>query len=687
MNEMADERDRFDNQRRPPTASSSPLSSPCCSSTQKWLQVASPILRLSWSDRQMDEDPGEPDVGMQTSELPSSGLYEELFCTSQTSISLVPLTGALLTSSRAQSDVVKQGYLGKLDRNHRKYFVLRTGSHTGPSRLEWYKSQEKFTALEKSAGKAVLFGSGRQGVIYLRCCLGVSRIGSSRKGHTVALYAKDQTMVLVVGDQWEQEEWYMSIKKLMEEEQKDEEHVFDEEDDGYCTLPTAAFVKEVWPVMVKPRGLGRSKSLAGETRLCLTASALILVRVGACNDLPLVTIPLLSVRRFGHLDGLFFLELGRSAPHGPGEIWVEARDQGNSTLAQHIHEVVRETVRALRALPDFNRSPTSNHTNHSQLQTLIASKRCRPKYRDKQVNVTSLGSPLALPPRSSEIQTGMIQCDLEPRKPDKPEPESTLSFSSYLNSQSSGPETGSYMEMKMDHHLSVKKERENDCSQITMVTGDHSSVAPCRMEGWEPGEPGEQEVPGYMMMSPQVRHTLSVLPQDDYVTMTSPLKLDWPAYSSSSSFLQTSFSSSTSDSCSPVHPSHHQTSEHSQSHWLVTSVQQSETEGGQSQRSISCSTQPQDDARQEQKLSQHRNLPSQTRASSSTVGSVDGSGLMIPLFTGGQSCSRPVQASPHSGSGRSKQLQDVPDQCAVRRYRLLSCLPSCLQATTDPECV
>lgn len=154
------------------------------------------------------------------------------------------------------------------------------------------------------------------------------------------------------------------------------------------------------------------------------------------------------------------------------------------------------------------------------------------------MNVRPLDSPLALPPRSPEIQTGMIQCDLEPQKPDKPGPESTLSFSSYLNSQCSGPETGSYMEMKMDHHLPVKKERENDCSQITMVTGDHSSVAPCRMEGWEPGE---QEGPGYMMMSPQVRHTLSVLPQDDYVTMTSPHKLDWPAYSSSSSLLQTSF--------------------------------------------------------------------------------------------------------------------------------------------------
>ncbi len=63
----------------------------------------------------------------------------------------------------------------------------------------------------------------------------------------MVLYAKHQTMVLVVEDQWEQEEWYLAIKKLMEEEQKDEEHGegFDEEDDGYCTLPPAAFVREV----------------------------------------------------------------------------------------------------------------------------------------------------------------------------------------------------------------------------------------------------------------------------------------------------------------------------------------------------------------------------------------------------------------------------------------------------------
>lgn len=60
----------------------------------------------------------------------------------------------------------------------------------------------------------------------------------------MALYAKDQTMVLVVEDQREQEEWYMSIKKLMDEEHGEG---FDGEDDGYCTLPPAAFFKEVRP--------------------------------------------------------------------------------------------------------------------------------------------------------------------------------------------------------------------------------------------------------------------------------------------------------------------------------------------------------------------------------------------------------------------------------------------------------
>lgn len=138
--------------------------------------------------------------------------------------------------------------------------------------------------------------------------------------------------------------------------------------------------------------------------------------------------------------------------------------------------------------------------------------------------------------------------------------------------------------------------------------------------------------------------------------------------------------SSASDNYSPLHPSHRQTNEHSQPRWLVTSVQQSETQAGQSQTSISCSTRPLDDARQEQKSAQHRRCPAQTGATSSPVESVDGSDLMPPFVTSGPGYTRPVQVSPNPGTGQCSRLQAVADQSAVRRYRLSSCLPSCLQA-------
>ncbi|XP_030610178.1 insulin receptor substrate 2-B-like [Archocentrus centrarchus] len=638
---MAEGRDGCADQRKSPLASCSPLPCHRSSSTQTWLSVETPL----WNDSQTEQD--EASGNLQSSERPSPLFYEELFCAGRTSIPLAPLAPlacALLASSGPQSDVVKQGYLGKLERNHRRYFVLRAGSHTGPSRLEWYKSQEKFTAKEKSSGKATLFGSNKQGVIYLRRCLGVSRIASSRKGHIVALYPKDQTMVLVMEDQQEQEDWYVALKKLMEEEQKDEEHGEggDEEDDGYCTLPSAAFFKEVWPVTVKPRGLGSSKALTGENRLCLTAASLILVRVGAGNDLPSVTIPLLSVRRFGHLDGSFYLELGRSAPNGPGEIWMEVNDQGNRVLAQHIHEAVREAVQALRVLPDLSSSPISSH---SQTQGLLASKRCRPKYSNKLVNVRSQ-RPLALFPKSPDIQTSPTQAYVKPLEPDKTNLElsssSSFNFSPSRSQQSSMSETCSYMEMKMDH----------------------CSAAACGMQGLQPAE--DKEELGYMIMSPQVSRSSSVLARDDYVTMTSPHKNEQAAYSSFSSFLQTSFNSSSSDSYSPLHPSH-QTNECSQPHWLMTSAQQSEMDADQSQMLICCSIGPHDDVKQEEGVT-------------SPLGSIDGSDLMIPFVTFGSGCTRPIQASSNMDADQSSQFKAVPDRSSLRRCWMSLFLPVCLQA-------
>lgn len=128
------------------------------SSTQTWPLPLQPPCRID----QPDQDSPICGDGMQPS--PPSPCFEELFCFSHTSITLFPLCGTLVTSARPRSDLVRKGYLGKQERNHRRYFVLRSGSHTGPSRLEWYKSREKF-ALTESAGRAALFGPNKQGLV------------------------------------------------------------------------------------------------------------------------------------------------------------------------------------------------------------------------------------------------------------------------------------------------------------------------------------------------------------------------------------------------------------------------------------------------------------------------------------------------------------------------------------------
>ncbi|XP_008423930.1 insulin receptor substrate 2-B-like [Poecilia reticulata] len=566
-------------------------------------------LQFQLKNRHTEQDEEED-----SNESPSSRCFEELFCTKETPIPLAPLPCALMDASGPQGDVVKEGYLGKLERSHRRYFVLRTGSYTGPSRLEWYKNQEKFTAMEKSVGKAALFGTSKQGVIYLRCCLGVSRSGSSRKGHMVVLYDKDQTLVLVMEEQQQQEDWYLAIKRLVEDEQRDEEHEegFDEDDDGYCTLPPAAFFKEVWPVMVKPRGLGSSKLFTGENRLCLTASTLVMVRLGSSNDLPSVTIPLLSVRRFGHLDGFFFLELGRSAPHGPGEIWMEAGEEGNPVLAQHIHESVRETVRSLRALPDFTRSLTSSP---NQQPALLASKRRRPKQRDKLANMRTL-TPRVLHPRNSESQTSPAQHHRRAQTPEDTKSESSLSFTL---------------------HLSPARPQQNPAPETKSRT----------IQSWESAE--KEEGFGYMMMSPTVSHSLSELPQDDYVVMESPQKLNWPGYcsSSSSSSLQTSFSSSTCDSFSPLHPSRLQSSDISRQCCPGT------PENVPSSMETSFSAQPQQ------------------------AQDFDRSFLIPPFLLSGSGTKKPPQSSPNADTSQFSRPQ--PEQEQVRRHWLTGCLFSCFQ--------
>ncbi|CAL8383864.1 unnamed protein product [Arctogadus glacialis] len=105
--------------------------------------------------------------------------------------------------------------------------------------------------------------------------------------------------------------------------------------------PGPAF-KEVWQVKVWPKGLGQAKNLVGIYRLCLTDKTVNFVKLH--SDAAAVVLQLMNVRRCGHSENFFFVEVGRSAVTGPGEFWMQVDD---SVVAQNMHESLLEAMKAL----------------------------------------------------------------------------------------------------------------------------------------------------------------------------------------------------------------------------------------------------------------------------------------------------------------------------------------------------
>ncbi|CAO2625176.1 Insulin receptor substrate 1 [Lemmus lemmus] len=52
----------------------------------------------------------------------------------------------------------------------------------------------------------------------------------------------------------------------------------------------------------------------------------------------------MNIRRCGHSENFFFIEVGRSAVTGPGEFWMQVDD---SVVAQNMHETILEAMRAM----------------------------------------------------------------------------------------------------------------------------------------------------------------------------------------------------------------------------------------------------------------------------------------------------------------------------------------------------
>ncbi|CAL8389538.1 unnamed protein product [Boreogadus saida] len=250
-----------------------------------------------------------------------------------------PVTGGHLFTN----NVKKCGYLRKQKHGHRRFFVLREHGDCSPARLEYYESEKKWK--NKSAAKRI---------ITLDSCLCVNKRADAKHKHLIALYTKDEYFAVAAENEKEQECWYGVLSELITEGKMFDSPAstsslvgFEEANYGLVTPATSVY-REVWQVILKSKGLGQIKNLTGVYRLCLSSRTISFVKIN--SDVAAVSLQLMNIRRCGHSDTFFFIEVGRSAVTGPGEFWMQAED---SVVAQNIHETILEAMKAMKELSEF----------------------------------------------------------------------------------------------------------------------------------------------------------------------------------------------------------------------------------------------------------------------------------------------------------------------------------------------
>uniref|UniRef100_A0A182VU75 IRS-type PTB domain-containing protein n=1 Tax=Anopheles minimus TaxID=112268 RepID=A0A182VU75_9DIPT len=158
----------------------------------------------------------------------------------------------------------------------------------------------------------------------------------------------------------------------------------------------------IWDVFVQRKGLGDSYGILGNYRLCSTDKILSLNRIGPeCTPqqekrADKVEFSLASIRRCGHSQRYFYLEVGRSSKTGAGEIWMEVQD---SIIAQNMYTTIMKSAKS----KDDNLGPMirirSSSANAASKPTSMLFRRqthtgqkpinCSPSSEDQSNNATN----------------------------------------------------------------------------------------------------------------------------------------------------------------------------------------------------------------------------------------------------------------------------------------------------------
>lgn len=202
-----------------------------------------------------------------------------------------------------RGEVVKTGNLKKLKTNKKKYFVLRCESADYPARLEYYDSEKKFKAHQQPKRS-----------ISLKACFNINRRTDMKPKYVIALYTKDDCFCIVLESEEEREAWLKALWALQDG---------DDVTDGEAPKPV---FEHVWKVEVANKGLGATRGLSGSYHLCLTGRTVSLVNILSDGSKDILEFPLTSIRSFGCAESFFYMEVGRNAVTGTGEIWMLAED-------------------------------------------------------------------------------------------------------------------------------------------------------------------------------------------------------------------------------------------------------------------------------------------------------------------------------------------------------------------------
>ncbi|XP_069699992.1 insulin receptor substrate 2 isoform X3 [Periplaneta americana] len=234
-------------------------------------------------------------------------------------------------------EIVKMGYLRKLKTLKKRFFILRGDSSEASARLEYYEDEKKWKK-----------NHSPRRTISLKTCFNINRRQDTKHKHVIALYTKDDCFGLVLDSEEDLESWLKALLSL----QYGEDIV-----DGEEPKPT---FEHVWQVTVLKKGLGNSRNILGRYMLCLTDKSLSLVKMSQEEKAETYEFSLVSIRRCGHSDCFFYMEVGRSSCTGEGELWMQTED---TNIADNMHSAILHAMSNNSSKEEQVPRPRSSSTN------------------------------------------------------------------------------------------------------------------------------------------------------------------------------------------------------------------------------------------------------------------------------------------------------------------------------------